>query len=88
MIRADRLVTLRYGKGLVESERGHGGVPVYGTNGRCGWTNKPLTSGPGVILGRKGMGNLGVEWCDNDFWVIDTAYYVEPTNPDLDLRYF
>jgi type I restriction enzyme, S subunit len=41
-----------------------------------------------VILGRKGMGNLGVEWCDSDFWVIDTAYYVRPLTSELDLRYF
>ena len=25
--------------------------------------------GPGVILGRKGQGPLGVEWCDGPFWV-------------------
>lgn len=33
------------------------------------------------------MGNLGVEWCEDDFWVIDTAYYVSQKRHDLDLRY-
>lgn len=88
LVRADRLVTLNYGKGLVEKSRVSGNVPVYGTNGQCGWHNEGLVKGPGVILGRKGMGPLGVEWCESDFWVIDTAYYVTPNTPELDLKFF
>jgi type I restriction enzyme, S subunit len=88
LVRADRLVTLNYGKGLVEKNRVHGTVPVYGTNGQCGWHNEGLVKGPGVILGRKGMGPLGVEWCESNFWVIDTAYYVTLNTPDLDLKFF
>jgi type I restriction enzyme S subunit len=41
-----------------------------------------------VILGRKGQGPLGVEWCESDFWVIDTAYFASTLTPDLDLKYF
>jgi type I restriction enzyme S subunit len=41
-----------------------------------------------VILGRKGQGPLGVEWCASDFWVIDTAYYVSAKSGELDLGYF
>jgi type I restriction enzyme, S subunit len=88
MVRADSLVELRYGRSLTESVRRPGRVPVYGTNGRCGWHDEPLTTGPGVILGRKGMGNLGVEWCPSSFWVIDTAYYAAALTPQIDLRYF
>ncbi|GAQ00150.1 restriction endonuclease subunit S [Leptolyngbya sp. NIES-2104] len=88
LVRADSLVTLNYGKGLVEKNRISGDIPVYGTNGRCGWHNEGLVKGPGVILGRKGMGPLGVEWCESDFWVIDTAYYVTPNTPSLDLKFF
>lgn len=88
LVRADQLVTLNYGKALVERDRNPGKVPVYGTNGRCGWHNEGLVQGPGVILGRKGMGLLGVEWCDSDYWVIDTAYYVTPNTPNLDLKFF
>ena len=79
---------LNYGKALVEKNRRPGKVPVYGTNGQCGWHDEPLAAGPGVILGRKGMGNLGVEWCEGNFWVIDTAYYVTPKIEDLDLKFF
>jgi type I restriction enzyme, S subunit len=67
--------TLHYGKALTIHNRTVGHIPVYGTNGICGWHSHALGRGPTVILGRKGMGNLGVEWCAGDFWVIDTAYY-------------
>lgn len=78
---------LSYGKSLVQGKRKPGTVPVYGTNGPCGWHNEGFTPGPGVILGRKGQGPLGVEWCDGPFWVIDTAYFVSVA-PDVDLRWF
>ncbi|MBW4503712.1 MAG: restriction endonuclease subunit S [Scytonema hyalinum WJT4-NPBG1] len=88
LVRADALVSLNYGKALVEKNRIPGNVPVYGTNGQCGWHNTELAKGPGVILGRKGMGPLGVEWCESDFWVIDTAYYVSSKTPELNLKFF
>ncbi len=88
LVLARKLVTLNYGRALKADTRTHGKVPVYGTNGQCGWHNEPLVKGPGVILGRKGQGPLGVEWCQSDFWVIDTAYFVSPLRPDLDLKYF
>lgn len=75
LVRMSDAVTLHYGKALTETVRRPGPVPVYGTNGRTGWHNRALGNGPTVILGRKGMGNLGVEWCEGPFWVIDTAYY-------------
>ncbi len=34
------------------------------------------------------MGPLGVEWCQGDYWVIDTAYSAEPQREDFDLRFF
>lgn len=88
LVRAGDLVTLHYGKSLIERERTAGSVPVYGTNGCCGWNDKALGAGPTVILGRKGMGPLGVEWCEGPFWVIDTAYYVTPNGSTIDLYYF
>ena len=81
------LFELRYGKALVESKRRPGTVPVYGTNGRCGSHEEALFKGPGVILGRKGQGPLGVEWSADDYWVIDTAYSLAPLRSDVDLRY-
>ncbi|ARM83103.1 restriction endonuclease subunit S [Marinobacter salarius] len=88
LIQASKLVTLRYGKALKASERESGSVAVYGTNGQCGWHNEALQEGPGIILGRKGQGPLGVEWCETPFWVIDTAYYVDINSSNLDQRYF
>lgn len=41
-----------------------------------------------MILGRKGQGPLGVEWCPWPFWVIDTAYYATVDSQRIDLRYF
>ena len=64
LVKSEQLVTLNYGKALRAGDRQTGQVPVYGTNGQCGWHDTPLANGPGVILGRKGQGPLGVEWCD------------------------
>ncbi|MGW9324751.1 restriction endonuclease subunit S [Streptomyces koyangensis] len=84
--RSDELFELQYGKALVKSDRRPGEVPVYGTNGQTGWHDSPLFKGPGVVLGRKGVGHLGVEWVDHDFWVIDTAYSLR-TKFDIDLKF-
>ena len=88
LVKATENVSLNYGKALRDDERNAGRIPVYGTNGRCGWHDSPLANGPGVILGRKGQGPLGVEWCDSDFWVIDTACYVTRKSPHINLKYF
>ncbi len=87
LVPARELLILNYGRALKATTRTPGKVPVFGTNGRCGWHDKPLATGPGLILGRKGQGPLGVEWCDTDFWVIDTAYYASTLRPDADLKY-
>jgi type I restriction enzyme S subunit len=86
--RIEPFVDLKYGKALQEARRRHGQVPVYGTNGRCGWHDSSLSDGPGVILGRKGQGHLGVEWCPGRFWVIDTAYYAAVDERRIDLKWF
>lgn len=88
LVRAADVVELRYGKSLPEKKRREGEVPVFGTNGQCGWHDEALLKGPGVVLGRKGMGPLGVEWSPSDYWVIDTAYSAKPRRDDFDLRYF
>jgi type I restriction enzyme S subunit len=86
-VKAGELVELNYGRALRKDKRKQGSVPVYGTNGQCGWHDECLEQGPGLILGRKGQGPLGVEWCDDDFWVIDTAYYASTKRNDVDLKY-
>ncbi len=78
-------ISLEYGKRLKNYKDGAGNYRVFGSNGPVGWTEKPLTSGPGVILGRKGA-NRGVEFSRDPFFVIDTAYYVKPKT-ELDMRW-
>ncbi len=68
-------VTLNYGKGLKEADRVVGGVPVYGSSGIVGHHNKPLITGPAIIVGRKG--NVGSVYYSNcPCFPIDTVYFV------------
>jgi type I restriction enzyme S subunit len=69
------ILELKYGKALKKEERRDGQYPVFGSSGILGYHDKSLVRGPGIIVGRKG--NVGsVFWSDDDFFVIDTAYYV------------
>lgn len=70
-------VELKYGKAIRGYDTDSGPYRVFGTNGPVGWTGDSLTEGPGVILGRKGA-YRGVHFSKEPFWVIDTAYYLEP----------
>ena len=80
------IIELAYGKALKAGDRKGGTIPVYGSNGQVGWHDEKLVSGPGVIVGRKG--NPGtVTWSQDDFFPIDTAFYVVPENPDPALRF-
>jgi type I restriction enzyme S subunit len=80
------LVSLEYGRSLRNYSAAQGAVRVYGSNGPIGWTDAaPLGSGPGVILGRKGA-YRGVEYSRGPFFVIDTAYFLQPRVP-VDMRW-
>lgn len=77
------VIELNYGKALKKEDRCDGDFPVFGSSGIVGKHNTPLVNGPGIIVGRKG--NVGsVFWSDEDFFVIDTAYFVTAFLP---LRY-
>ena len=78
-------ITLEYGKALRDYGKASGKFRVFGSNGPIGWTDKPLASGPGVILGRKGA-YRGIEFSLAPFFVIDTAYYVVPKT-EFDMRW-
>jgi type I restriction enzyme S subunit len=71
------LVTLEYGKALLDYNHESGTYPVYGTNGKIGTCAEPLCKHPGIVIGRKGA-YRGVHFSRNPFFVIDTAFYVEP----------
>ena len=68
-------ITLEYGKARRGHHKGTGSFRVFGSNGPIGWTDSALSSGPGVVLGRKGA-YRGVAYSPDPFFVIDTAYYV------------
>ncbi|MGJ7570855.1 restriction endonuclease subunit S [Variovorax sp. RB2P76] len=80
------LIELKYGKALPERVRSGSGFPVFGSNGIVGWHSSPLTSGPSIVIGRKGsVGeiNFSVEPCSP----IDTTYYVNEV-PGGQFRYW
>ena len=80
-------VDFLYGKSLPAHSRRPGSVPVFGSAGRVGSHDEALVRGPGVIVGRKGTVGA-VHWSDDDFYPIDTTYYVVPKNEhDLRCRY-
>jgi len=80
------VMELAYGKALKKDARIPGEVPVYGSSGVVGWHDDPLAQGPGVVIGRKG--NAGtVMWVFNDFYPIDTTYYVIPKIEKSSLYY-
>lgn len=71
------ILHLAYGKALPVRTRVPGTVPVYGSSGVTGWHNEALTSGPAVIIGRKGTVG-SVHWEGADSFPIDTTFIVEP----------
>jgi len=72
------LLPLKYGKSLPAATRDStGSVPVFGSSGIVGQHSSALTTGPTIIVGRKG--NVGaVHFSAVPCWPIDTAYFVEP----------
>jgi type I restriction enzyme S subunit len=72
------LLPLKYGKSLPAAARdASGSVPVFGSSGVVGQHSSALTTGPTIIVGRKG--NVGaVHFSAVPCWPIDTAYFVEP----------
>ncbi|MGB3220119.1 MAG: restriction endonuclease subunit S, partial [Anaerolineae bacterium] len=78
--RLGEVLELNYGKALKQEDRRGGDVPVYGSSGVVGHHDVPLVNGPGIVVGRKG--NVGsIFWSDEDFYPIDTAYFVTSKMP-------
>ena len=80
------LATLEYGKGLRDYLRTDGKYPVYGTNGKIGTADNFLCPFPGIVIGRKGA-YRGVHFSSTPFYVIDTAFYLNPKVNDLDMKF-
>jgi type I restriction enzyme S subunit len=71
------MAKLQYGKTLKGYRDSIGGVPVFGTNGPIGFIEKALCESDGIVIGRKGA-YRGVHYSCVPFYVIDTAFYLEP----------
>ncbi len=71
------ILFLEYGKSLPEHKRIFGDYPVYGSNGIVGYHNEYISKGPGIIVGRKGTAGQVIR-TENNFFPIDTTYYVKP----------
>lgn len=80
------LLDFQYGDGLKATDRSTSGpVPVFGSNGIVGFTDKALTSNPAIIVGRKGSAGA-VNLCEGPSWTTDVAYFVTAP-PYFDIRY-
>ena len=76
---------LAYGKGLPQTKRIPGNVPVYGSNGIVGTHIEAFVDEPAVIIGRKG--SVGeVHLAVGPSWPIDTAFYTLGSK-DVDLHF-
>jgi len=73
------LLELAYGKPLKEENRKDGKFCVYGANGPVGWHNEKLVDGPGIVVGRKGTPGV-TTWAHDNFFPIDTTFYVIPVS--------
>lgn len=76
----------RYGKALKADDRTGSGWPVYGSNGVVGMHEEVLTTGPAIVIGRKGSYGE-VHYSEGPAWTIDTTYYVDSTCSQCDLRW-
>ena len=78
--------TTKIWQGLKEDVRIPGPFPVFGSSGIVGMHQTALSTGPAIIVGRKG--NVGsVYWSERDFWPIDTVYFIESEKCSLYLYY-
>jgi len=72
----NKVVTIKYGKGLAKKKRERGDVPVYGSNGVVGYHNEAITKAQTIIIGRKG--SVGeINFSEESCWPIDTAFYID-----------
>ncbi len=86
IVRLGDKVELRYGFALTDNKRETGIYPIYGSNGITGYHNRYSVEGPGLIIGRKGSVGA-VHYEEEDFWPIDTTYFVSTKCTDQNIKY-
>jgi type I restriction enzyme S subunit len=81
-----QICEFRYGKALPGTARRSGPIPVFGSNGIVGFHDEAITTGPTIVIGRKG--SFGeVHFSQGPCWAIDTTYYVDCGSTHADLRW-
>jgi type I restriction enzyme, S subunit len=68
--------TLQRGIDITKSEQRSGVVPVISSGGVSSYHDTPAATGPGVILGRKGVVG-SVYFIESDYWPHDTTLWVK-----------
>ena len=86
MRRLKTIGRLAYGDALPAEARIPGAFQVLGSNGTVGSHTKPNTSGPTIVIGRKGSYGK-VQYRHGSVFVIDTAYYIDRTRSAQNLRW-
>lgn len=76
------LIVAKYGKALPQRVRRGGVVPVFGSNGIVGFHDAEVSSGPTIIIGRKGSSGA-INFSSVPCWPIDTTYYIDDPGPFL-----
>ena len=80
------IALFNYGKPLSENQRIDGEFPVFGSNGIVGFHNEKLLDAPGIIVGRKGTSGK-VNWSDEDYYPIDTTFYITTKTDSVDFKW-
>jgi type I restriction enzyme S subunit len=69
-------ITLQRGVDITQKQMVEGNVPVISSGGISGYHNTAVSTGPGVIVGRKG--SIGtVYYVGSDYWPHDTTLWVK-----------
>ena len=62
---------------MPEVDRRPGNIPIMGSAGPNGFHDAAKAKGPGVVIGRSGVGSMGVvSYCKTDYWPHNTVLYV------------
>jgi len=69
-------VTLQRGFDITKAEQRAGSVPVISSGGLTSYHDTAAASGPGVVLGRKGVVG-SVYYVAPDYWPHDTTLWVK-----------
>lgn len=86
IVELGKICQFKYGKSLPAGRRVPGDFPVFGSNGVVGHHVQAVTSGPTIVIGRKG--SFGeVHLSEGPCWPIDTTYYVDSSCTEVDLRW-